>query len=181
MKNKSIYGAIFGLLALFAVVFSAQAFKAPDNSGKSESVMQETAALAAPTATSVGGFSPFNYRKDTITNAEIDTFLIGKRDNSTWNTVSTATNFLSLYTYDISILRTSLSGTHNVKIYLDKSNASSGTPTDWFTIDSTSTTTATTAMLRSTDATGIRYRLRIKGTGTQSSAFTIWSMWKKKN
>ena len=97
------------------------------------------------------------------------------------NTVSTPTNFLSLYTYDITIVRASLSGTHNVKVYLDKSDDRDGTSTDWFTIDSTSTTTATTAMLRSTDATGARYRLRISGTGTQSSTFTIWSIWKKKN
>ena len=163
MKNKFLY-MLLGIFTAFGIAAS-YAFDKP-----MESEFEST-----------GGNSQFDYRKDTITNAEKDTLFIGKRNNTIWNTVSTPTNFLSLYTYDITIVRASLSGTHNVKVYLDKSDDRDGTSTDWFTIDSTSTTTATTAMLRSTDATGARYRLRISGTGTQSSTFTIWSIWKKKN
>lgn len=159
MRNKVIFAA-FSILALLSIGGFLTAFDSPNG---------------------VGSYASFDYRLDTITNAEADTFLIGRRDNTTWNTVSNPTNFLSLYTYDISVVRASLSGTHNVKVYLDKSDTRSGTSTDWFTIDSTSTTSATNTMLRSTDATGARYRLRIKGTGTQSSTFQIWSIWKKKN
>ena len=165
MKNKFLY-MLLGAFLMFGIAAS-YAFDKP-----MESEFEST-----------GGNSQFDYRKDTITNAAKDTLFIGKRSNTIWNTVSTPTNFLSLYTYDITIVRASLSGTHNVKVYLDKSSDRDGTSTDWFTIDSTSTTTATTAMLRSTDATGARYRLRIAGaTGsTQSSTYQIWSIWKKKN
>ncbi len=163
MKNKFLY-MLLGIFTAFGIAAS-YAFDKP-----MESEFEST-----------GGNAQFDYRKDTITNAAKDTLFIGKRSNTIWNTVSTPTNFLSLYTYDITIVRASLSGTHNVKVYLDKSDDRDGTSTDWFPIDSTSTTTATTAMLRSTDATGARYRLRISGTGTQSSTYTIWSIWKKKN
>ena len=169
MKNKILYGLLLAVLA-FAVFGPLMAFYKSD-----------AGADAFEHVDGVGDYATFDYRNDTITNAEKDTLFIGKRDNSTWNTVTSPTQFLSLYTYDISILRASLSGTHNVKVYLDKSNTRYGTSTDWFTLDSTSATTATLAMLRSTDATGARYRLRINGTGTQSSTFTIWSIWKKKN
>lgn len=130
---------------------------------------------------SVGDYATFDYRKDTITNAAKDTLFVGNRASSAWNTVTTPASFLSLYTYDISIVRASLSGTHNVKVYLDKSDMRSGTSTDWQVIDSTSATTATNATIRGTDATAARYRLRISGTGTQSSTYQIWSIWKKKN
>lgn len=128
-----------------------------------------------------GGYATFNFRKDTITNAAKDTLMIGKRDNTIWNTVTTPTNFLSLYTYDISLVRANLSGTTNLKVYLDKSDILSGTSTDWVLIDSAATTTATNVQIRGTDATAGRYRLRISGTGTQSSTYQIWSIWKKKN
>jgi hypothetical protein len=185
MKSKFLY-MLLGA-ALFVGLASAFAFdKSPDTATKSgpgptgiEAVsIAEEAADMAPAA---GDYAIFEYRKDTITNAAKDTLFVGRRTNTAWNTVSTPTNFLSLFTYDISIVRASLSGTHNVKVYLDKSDITSGTSTDWQVIDSTSATTATNATIRGTDATGARYRLRISGTGSQSSTYQIWSIWKKKN
>ena len=164
---KNILFLIFGLIGLFAV---GSAFDSPNAQGAAQS--EDDYAV-------VGGNVQYNFRLDTITNTEKDMIPLGKPNVN--NIVANPVNFMSLYTYDISIVRASLSGTHNVKVYLDKSNTSSGTSTDWFTIDSTSTTTATTAMLRSTDATGAKYRLRINGTGTQSSTYQIWTLWKKKN
>lgn len=166
MKHKILF-LIFGLIGLFAVGSAFDSPNAPD-------AAQSEAAFA------VGDNNSYHFRLDTITNAEIDTIPLGKPNAN--NIVASPVNFMSLFTYDIAILRTSISGTHNVKVYLDRSlTSASGTALDWFTIDSTSATTATPAIMRSTDATGAKYRLRIKGTGTQSSSYRIWSLWKKKN
>lgn len=171
MKNLKEYA--WGLFVVVCMAALAMSFK-----------NDATATAEAPESlgpTAVKAYAIFNYRKDTIANAAKDTLFVGNRTNSAWNTVTTPTNFLSLYTYDISVVRANLSGTTNLKVYLDKSCAISGTSTDWQVIDSVATTTATTGMMRGTDATGARYRLRISGTGTQSSTYQIWSIWKKKN
>ena len=183
MKSKFLYmllgAALFvGLAGAFAFDSPEIAKPGPGPTGIEAVSIAEEAADMAPAA---GDYAIFEYRKDTITNAAKDTLLIGRRTSTAWNTVSTPTNFLSLFTYDISIVRASLSGTHNQKLYLDKSCMTSGTSTDWQVIDSTSTTTATNVTIRGTDATGARYRLRVSGTGTQSSTYQIWSIWKKKN
>lgn len=161
MKKNLIF-LIFGLIGLFAI---GSAFDKPES--------EDDDAV-------VGSSNQYNFRLDTITNAELDTIPIGKPNAN--NIVSNPVNFMSLFTYDIAILRTSISGTHSVKVYLDRSlTTTTGTATDWFTIDSTSATTATRAIMRSTDATGAKYRLRVVGAGTQSSSYRIWTLWKKKN
>lgn len=130
----------------------------------------------------VGDYATFDYRKDTITDAETNTLNIGKRDNSIWNTVTTPTNFLSLYTYDIKVRPVTLSGTLSQKVVLDASNMRSGTSTEWCAIDSlTGTTSNRTLQIMGTDGTASRYRLRVIGSGTQSSTYQIWTIWKKKN
>lgn len=101
----------------------------------------------------------YAWTADTITNAEKDT-------------LSVPVNLLSNYQVQIQAVRTSLSGTHNVKLYLDESNLLSGT-TDWRVIDSTSTTTATIGAIRQETTYGIRYRVRVSGTGTQSSRYAM--------
>jgi len=80
MKNKILFillGAF--LLAGFSALFAF------DNPAEDE-----------PQGT--GGYVTFDYRKDTIANAAKDTLLIGNRASSATNTVTTPTNFLSLYT-----------------------------------------------------------------------------------
>ena len=174
-----------GLASTFAFNYAGN--REPVETGTTPTATENVADAAGYSATetmlakSPGDYAKFDYRKDTITNAAKDTLFVGNRTSTAWNTVASPTNFLSLYTYDIAIVRASLSGTHNVKVYLDKSCTASGTSTDWQLIDSTSATTATTATIRGTDATGARYRLRVSGTGTQSSTYQIWSIWKRKN
>ena len=101
----------------------------------------------------------YAWTADTITNTEKDTLAV-------------PVNLLSNYQIQVQSVRTSLSGTHNVKLYLDESNLISGT-TDWRVIDSTSTTTATIGAIRQAVTYGVRYRVRVSGTGTQSSRYAM--------
>lgn len=96
---------------------------------------------------------------DTITNAEKDTLAI-------------APNFLTNYQLSVNVVRTSLSGTYNVKMYLDESNLTTGT-SDWHVIDSTSTTSATVGTIYRPLLYQVRYRVRLAGTGTQSSRYQM--------
>jgi hypothetical protein len=168
------YKFIFGFTALLALAAFTWSFDAP----AAPTVVE----AADSQAFAVGEYLNYNYRKDTITNAEVNTLNVGRRDNSIWNTVTTPANLLSLYTYDVKVLPLSLSGTLSVKVVLDASNTTSGTISDWTAIDSlTGTTAARVLQLRSTDATANRYRLRVIGSGTQSSTYQIWTTWKKRN
>jgi hypothetical protein len=81
-------------------------------------------------------------------------------------------NFASNYQFEAATLRTSVSGTHNVKMYLQEAVHPTGTTT-WRNIDSTSTTTATLAFIRQPVTYGYRHRLILDGTGTQSSTYTV--------
>lgn len=104
---------------------------------------------------------------DTITNTEIDT-------------VTFPVNFVSLYTALLTVPRTQLSGTTNVTIYIDESSVTSGV-TDWKVIDTLSGTGATVASFTQDELRGLRYRIRLAGTGTQSSRYTLNWTAKKKN
>lgn len=175
---KHSYKLLLFLVAAIGVMAFA-AFAPPDR--LATAAPETIDAIDYAPAGDVGKAISFNYRKDTLTNAELDTMNVGNRDNSTWNTVTTPVNFLSLYTYDIKLLPASLSGTMSVKMVLDASNTKTGTSVDWLAIDSLTATTAKVLQLRSTDATAYRYRLRVIGSGTQSSTYTITTAWKKKN
>ena len=167
-------------LPLFAIIIALASWEAPTSTyeGENEGVVKS----ADNQYFAVGDYNVFDYRIDTLTNAETNNLFIGRRDNSVWNTVSTPTNFLSLYTYDIKVLPVSLSGTQSVKVVLDASNMRSGTSTDWCAIDSSTATVSTKVFqLRSTEATANRYRLRVIGSGTQSSTYTIRAVFKKTN
>lgn len=100
-----------------------------------------------------------SFDADTITNAEKDTLAIPG-------------TYITNYQINVSAVRTSISGTHNVKIYLDESGTSTGN-TDWRVIDSTSATTATVGVIRQDKMYARRFRLRVSGTGTQSSRYKI--------
>lgn len=89
-------------------------------------------------------------------------------------------NFLSNYQLSIATTRASVSGTHNVKMYLDESSFLTGTA-NWRVIDSTSTTTATLATIRQGTTYGVRHRIRMSGTGSQSSTYAISVIGKKLN
>jgi len=113
-----------------------------------------------------GGTYRYNVT-DTISNAEIDT-------------VTFPVNFISLYTALLTVPRTQLSGTANTTIYIDESALTSGL-TDWKVIDTLSGTGATVASFTQDELRGLRYRVRIAGTGTQSLRYTLNFVGKKKN
>lgn len=165
MKQKLFFVGVIALSAVFAL-FS----------------FTDTTVNNSEYSSGVGEYLSYDYRKDTLTNAGTATINVGRRDNTVWNTVTTPATLLSLYAYDIKVLPRSLSGTMSVKVVLDASNTRSGTISDWTAIDSlTGTTAGRVLQLRSTDATAARYRLRVIGSGTQSSTYQIWSLWKRKN
>ena len=95
------------------------------------------------------------------------------------DTISIPTSF-SLYTLGVQATRTNVSGTTNVKVYLDGSAFASGT-TNWRLLDSVSTTTATQGAISTNDAIWRRYRVRFDGTGTQSTTYTYAINMKQKN
>ena len=157
MKNNIFFGLLAAMLTFFALSgFGPNAKTINTITETAEGVMQET-------QNTVAGGSASTYRyawtADTITNAEKDTLAVP---------VSLFTN----YQIQVQSVRTSLSGTHNVKLYLDESNLNSGI-TDWRVIDSTSTTTATIGAIRQAVTYGVRYRVRVSGTGTQSSRYAM--------
>lgn len=99
--------------------------------------------------------------------------------NAEKDTVTLPEKFLSLYSGHFVIERTSLTGTHSVKVVLDESNATTGT-TNWIPIDSVATTTATLGRISRTELLGVRYRLRLIGAGTQTSTYGVTVTCKKK-
>ena len=107
------------------------------------------------------------FTKDTITNAANDTLAV-------------PVNLLSLYTYDYTLVKTNISGTTALKLYLQESNLTSGN-TDWLTIDSSVVSTTTTGRIKGTDVFGVRHRLIVDGSGTQSSSYNLQATLKRKN
>lgn len=170
MKNKIALWLF--CLPLIALGFALSSFDGGDAAAENSEIQASSG---------VGQYSAFNFRVDTLTNAEVNILTIGRRDNSTWNTVTNPTNFLSLYTFDVKVRTASLSGTHSVKVVLDGSNVTSGVSNGWVGLDSLTTTSSNTIQLKTTDATATRYRLRVSGTGTMSSTYLIWCFAKKKN
>ncbi len=121
------------------------------------------------------------YRLDTITNTEVDTFGLTKRTSTTANNaLASYEPLISLYTLDVSVVRTSISGTPNVKVYLEKSATTTPTATGWLTIDST-TTTSGVGQISISEMRGEIYRFRVKGTGTQSTSYKMDCLLKKLN
>lgn len=174
MKNK--VGIFLALSALFVVGLALSSF----DGGKSIEATESTESTSFD-ASGVGGYMQFNYRLDTLTNAETNILTIGRRDNTVWNTVTNPTNFLSLYTLDVKVKTASLSGTHSVKVALDGCNVTSGTSAGWVGLDSITTTAVNSVQLRTTDATATRYRVRVIGSGTMSSTYQVYVFAKKKN
>lgn len=114
--------------------------------------------------------SPSLYTKDfsldTITNAANDTLALGA-------------NILSNYEWSYHIIRTNISGTTNIAVAIQASGNTSG-DTDWVTVATTSATTATNEILSGVSFYGLRHRVIVDGTGTQSSSYKIKAILKKK-
>lgn len=142
------------------------------------SKMMQPETVYALNAESQAGESLANFGLETGSNVYLKTFT-GAIVNAEKDTLSLP-NFLSNYQLAIQTTRTAGTGTHSVKLYLDESIYSTGT-TNWRTIDSTSTTTATQAFLRQSVTYGLRHRIRMSGAGTQSSTYTVAVVGKKLN
>lgn len=94
----------------------------------------------------------------TITNTEIDTITLATLVNPYRLTVQKKVN--------------QTSGTSNVMFIRDASNAKTGT-TNWVTLDTLSGTSTTGSIHDLGAAVYMRYRFRLKGTGTQVSTYTL--------
>lgn len=102
---------------------------------------------------------------DTITNSEADT-------------IELPVLMLSPWSYNWTVETTQLSGTQALAIVLQESSSISGT--DWFQID-TKSTTGSADLDRMTGALiyGQRQRIIITGSGTQSTKYQIYFIAKK--
>lgn len=103
---------------------------------------------------------------DTITNTEVDTLLIPARLISKWT---------GLY----HVQTTQLSGTQAIAVDLYQSASTGGT--DWVLVDTCADLSGSTDLDKITDATveGFRQRLRLTGSGTQSTRYTVYATFKK--
>lgn len=103
---------------------------------------------------------------DTIANAANDTLALGA-------------NIVSNYEWSYHIIRTNISGTTNIAVTVQASGNTTG-DTDWVTVATTSATTATNEILSGVSFYGLRHRVIVDGTGTQSSSYKIKAVLKKK-
>lgn len=103
---------------------------------------------------------------DTITNTEADTINLG-------------VNLLSNYTYNYIISRTQLSGTANTTVKLQESNELTGSV--WYDVATASGTGATVGIIQGANTYGVRHRILITGTGTQSLSYKLTARLKKNN
>lgn len=108
------------------------------------------------------------WTKDTITNAGSD--------------VLTLPNVLSSpYQYAFQIRMTNISGTRNVKFYLEQTAATGSTR--WMKVDSaiTSGSAINDYLMRGANTYGNKLRISVVGSGTQSTAYQVDGLLKKTN
>ena len=157
MKNK----LLFALLALIASIAVFSAFDRPEaqSTAESQSIVYD--------AGSVKPYYHKEYSLDTITNAANDTLTLP---------VTLYSPFEGVF----QIVRTSISGTANVALKVEQSNTLTGN-TDWVSVSTGSGTGATTEALQLTSMNGLRYRVIIDGTGTQSTSYRCHVTLKRKS
>lgn len=169
MKNKFLFPI---LLLAFAAVATAglQSFK---NSGAnaSSTLITEQDANGTLNYGSAGTYYDYTWTKDTISNALNDTLYLPAR----------LTPLLSDFQVCYSLIRTSISGTANVAGKVEETAYPTGTVTDWVSKATTAATTATAEHLVLTHVYGMRQRIVIDGTGTQSTSYVLRVVLKKIN
>lgn len=152
----------FALMALF-VVGLAVSWKAPaPNEAPGIVYVGEDGTQYEPNASNIVRYT---FALDTISNANNDT-------------LSFPYNVFSSYSSLYQITRTNISGTTNVSVALQQSAVTSGN-SDWVTVATTSGTSSTNEALTLNPTYGIRYRLIVDGTGTQSTSYRITAVLKK--
>lgn len=157
MKNK----LLFALIGLIAAVSVFSAFDRPEAT---------TTAENQHVVFDAGTVKPYyhkEYSLDTLTNAANDTLTL-------------PVTLLSPFEGVFQIVRTSISGTANVALKVEQSNTLTGN-TDWVSVSTGSGTGATTEALQLTSMNGLRYRVILDGTGTQSTSYRCHVTLKRKN
>lgn len=110
----------------------------------------------------------YTWTLDTLTNAANDTLTLPFG------------NVLSNYEWAYFVTRTNISGTTNLAVSVQASGVKTG-DTDWTQVGVTSATTATNEIVSGTSFHGLRHRVIVDGTGTQSSSYRITAVLKLKN
>lgn len=186
MKN-TIFKITFGVFVACLLALALQSFS-PSKAVEKEAEIVKVETIESEAGEksqlyfAVGGYVRTNYKQDTITSGEKDTIgLVSRTSTTQANALASYTPFLSLYTLDLNIVKTNLSGTTTVAMYLDKSSTTVPTATGWIFVDSTTTATAGAAKIALTQLPGEIYRIRVSGRGTQSTIYKIDGLAKKLN
>lgn len=161
MKSKFIYSALiaFVLLAVAAPIFMSST----DNETLTERLVGSAANYYMYPSTATG------FTTDTITDAENDTLYLGS-------------NLISRWSYNWHINTTQLSGTESIiAIVQETNNASSSqsTPTDWIEVDRDTLTANEDLRITGDIIYGIKQRLILDGSGTQSTRYLVKFVAKK--
>jgi hypothetical protein len=155
MKSKFIYSALiaFVILAVAAPILMSST----DNETLTERLVGSAANYYLYPSSATG------FTSDTITNAENDTLNLGS-------------NLVSRWSYNWHINSTQLSGTESIiAIVQETNNASSSqtTPTDWIEVARDTLTANEDLRITGEVVYGIKQRLILDGSGTQSSTYSV--------
>lgn len=166
MKHKILFSLLGAFLAIgIGMSFAFDAPSTPKSLGM-EVVELENGKAFIDLQTSVKPYYHKEYTLDTITNAANDTLMLP---------VTLYSPFEGVF----QVVRTSISGTANIALKIEQSNAVSGN-TDWVSVSTGSGTGATTEALQLTSMNGLRYRIILDGTGTQSTSYRVHVTLKRK-
>ena len=134
MKNTIFKFAFLGLM-ICLLGLALQAF-APAKTVEKEAEVVKVETVtnengeAAKMYWAVGGYVRTNYKQDTITYTEADTFgLVSRTSTTAANALASYTPLISRYTLDLNIVKTTRTGTTTVAMYLEKSATTTPTTT----------------------------------------------------
>lgn len=169
MKNKYLFGLIFALASIVALSFAIDANEVIKNDVYTENganVQESGFSIVDNERLAIGQTYTKNVTNGAIAGTEADTIALA--------------NLISNYQLSVETQKANVSGTTNIAVYLDASNSTTGTD-NWIAIDTLPGTSTGLAKDTYDRAYYLRYRLRLKGTGTQSSTYKVWVMAKKTN
>lgn len=150
MKTQNI---LFGLLLIAAFAFLASFEAGPGPAKWDSSQFAAPPALFKPAATI-----------DTITNAENDT-------------ITLTAKLYSQFQFNWTVITTQLSGTQSINAIVQES--ASDSDTDWYPVDTVALSgSADLDRIVGTAVYGVRQRLIIDGSGTQSTRYRVYPVFK---
>lgn len=158
MKNffgSKITLLVFAMLCIGVWALMSNADK-PEQYGESEFLASTLPYYIYPAGAT-------SYVSDTITDAENDTLYLGA-------------NLISRWSYNWHINTTQLSGTENIIAIVQETNnasASQSTPTDWIEVARDTFTANEDGRITGETVYGIKQRLILDGSGTQSTTYSV--------